>query len=145
MCASSIAAVMLSKCLPSMRMRSSRPPWRPVISSFHVPRAGPSSSTVTRSSRHWPSCSTPPWEVAPAQRLGVGRELGGELALGFGLGLEKGAPRRHRCGDAVVVLAVEADEVEQVALAARCFVLPCPARGGQRARWSSSIRCRSGQ
>ena len=70
-----------------------------------------------------------PWEVALAQRLGVGLELGVELALDFGLGLEKGAPRRHRCGDAVVVLAADADEVEQVALAARYFVLPCPARG----------------
>ena len=48
------------------------------------------------------------------ERLGVGRELGGELALGFvfafetgfNLALEKGAPRRHRLGRGAAVFSV---------------------------------------
>ena len=57
-------------------------------------------------------------EVALADGFSMGRELGGELAPGFGLGLDKGAPRcqRLRFGG---VRAFGLDEVEQVAGLAR--------------------------
>ena len=61
---------------------------------------------------------------APAKGLGVERERAGELTACFPLGLEEGASRGHRGGEVVVVLALDADEVEEVALAARRFVLP---------------------
>ena len=62
------------------------------------------------------------WQKAPAERLGVGRERGVELALGFmfafetgfNLALEKGAPRGHRLGRGAAVFSDE-DDVEQVA------------------------------
>ena len=59
----------------------------------------------------------------------MGRELGGELAPGFMFALEKGARRGHRYGDVVVLVASAVDDIEQVALLARCFVLPRPPRG----------------
>ena len=59
----------------------------------------------------------------------MGRELGGELAPGFMFALEKGARRLHRYGDVVVPVASAVDDIEQVALLARCFVLPRTPRG----------------
>ena len=62
------------------------------------------------------------WQKAPAEGLGVGHELGIELALsfvfafetGFNLALEKGAPRLHRLGRGAAVF-FDVDDVEQVA------------------------------
>ena len=54
----------------------------------------------------------------------MGRELGIELTARFPLGLEEGAACGHRGGEVVLVFALDADEVEEVALAARCLVRP---------------------
>ena len=63
-------------------------------------------------------------EIALTEGLGVGRELGIELAPGCLLGFEEGASRGHRGGEVVLVFALDADEVEEVALPARGLVRP---------------------
>ena len=65
-----------------------------------------------------------------AKGPGVERERGGELTPCFLLGFEK-VPRCGYRGAqvVVVVLALDVDEVEEVALAARHFVLPRPPFG----------------
>ena len=62
---------------------------------------------------------------APAKGPGVERERGGELTPCFLLGFEKVPRCGHRGAQVVVVVfALDADEVKEVALAVRCFVLP---------------------
>ena len=78
-------------------------------------------------------------EVALADGFSVGRELGGELAPGFGLGLDKGAPRRQRLRFGGV-RASRLDEVEQVAGGAR---QPVPPQGLAGARAHDVVRADS--
>ena len=89
-----------------MRMMSRRSPWRPVASFVQVDR---------------PDALQ---KEAPAKGSGVERARAGELTPGLPLGFEEGVACGHRGGEVVVVLAREADEVEEVALATRHFVLP---------------------
>ena len=66
--------------------------------------------------------------VAGLERTGVVRfPIVTQRRLGFAM--EKGARVGHRSGHVVVVLALDADEVEEVALAARYVVSPCPPQG----------------
>ena len=63
------------------------------------------------------------WQEAPAKRLGVGRERGGELTAGFPLALEEVAACGHPLGFIAVPGGVT-DEVEEVAGLAGQPVLP---------------------
>ena len=65
----------------------------------------------------------------------------------LGFAMEEGARGGHRSGHVVVVLALDADEVEEVALAARYVVSPCPPQdsGLLRRRLLGSLSTRCGR